>query len=268
MACLSLADLQNVELRMLISFKEICEQQKFSYALAGGTLLGAIRHNGFIPWDDDIDLIMMRSDYEKFIRYCNTTPGLPFHIVSAETCAGYSKGFAKLMDNGTYLESDTDNDAKLGGVFLDIFPVDYLGDTRREALRVYRSTSLLREILVAKQWKRYSRSKTHSFIYEPVRLFFFLISRLFCGKTLLKMIDQKRQTSRKAYSCCIFGSYRTKEIMPTDIYENRTTHEFEGHKFSILKDYDVYLTAVYGNYMQLPPEEKRITHHTFTAYWK
>ena len=268
MTSLTLKDLQNVELRMLVDFKEICDRQGFSYALAGGTLLGAIRHNGFIPWDDDIDLVMMRSDYERFIKYCSTTEGLPFHIVSSETCAAYSKGFAKLMDNDTYLESDVDDDGKLGGVFLDIFPIDYLGDTYEEALKTHNSTRLLREILVARQWKHFTRSKTHSIIYEPARLALFLVSRLFRGQTLIRMIDRKRQTNRKAYSCCIFGAYRTKEILPTEVYEGRATHVFEGHEFSILKDYDTFLTAVYGDYMQLPPEEKRVTHHTFTAYRK
>ena len=118
-------------------------------------------------------------------------------------------------------------------------------------------------------WKKYSRSKTHSLLVEPIRLTMFLLSRRADPKKILRRVDEenlRHSFSDSLYAGCVCGSYREKEIMTRETFENYTEAEFEGHSLKIIKNYDEYLKKHYGDYMQLPPEDKRETHHTYQAF--
>lgn len=268
---LTLEELKKIELNLLIQIDKICREQGLRYSLIGGTLLGAVRHQGFIPWDDDIDIAMPRPDYEHFLTYChNNCPQFLTICNKYEPKYGYL--FAKICDANTIMieKNANKNDISLG-VYVDVFPIDGLGKTKKEAMKIFDRTEFQRELLVAANWRRYFRSKTHAWFYEPVRFIFYLLSR--CVNFKRQIISIEKKTIKNSFDeskfCgAVCGAYRKKEIMPQEVYSEYVEMLFEGRFFLVLKNYDYYLTHIYGDYMQLPPEGKRVTHHMFSAYKK
>ena len=268
---INLDELKQIELKILKHIHEVCTQQGFRYFLVGGTLLGAVRHKGFIPWDDDIDIGMPREDFNKFIDYCASNE-LPFKIVSNKYNENYGYLFAKAMDPTTTIIEESGNRYNIDlGVYVDIFPVDGLGDTLDEAISNLNKTRFDRELLVAANWKRFVRSKTRPIYQEPIRIAFFLMSRFSSFSKLVAKIESKYDVKgfdKYKYVGSVCGAYRNREIMHIDIVSEYVELPFEDSFFRCPKEYDRYLTNIYGDYMQLPPEEKRITHHSFDAYYK
>ncbi|MCR4814949.1 MAG: LicD family protein [Lachnospiraceae bacterium] len=265
---LKLNEIQDIELNLLIGFDRICRENGFRYSLGGGTLLGGIRHKGFIPWDDDVDVMMPRPDYENFIRYAREHQTV-FRLISYEDTPKYTGLFAKIFDPSTKIEDEVNTTDYPTGIYIDVFPLDGLGMTEKEAVKRFRKTSFKREVLNAVSWKKFTRSKTHSILLEPVRLAMFLLSRMANPEKLLEKIDAVNRGfdfEKSGYAGCVCGCYREKEIMKTDVFRNFVTVEFEGRDFMAIRDYDDYLKMHYGDYMLLPPEEKRQTHHTYKAY--
>lgn len=266
---LNLQEIQKIELNLLKEVDRICRDQEFRYFMVGGTLIGAVRHHGFIPWDDDIDISMPRPDYEAFIQYCMTNQ-TEFRLLSNRNTENYWNLFSKVSDPRTkIIDSVIDGQDHDAGVSIDIFPIDGLGMTLDEARRTFMKTELKRDILDARNWKRFSRSKTHGLAYEPIRLAMFLLSRVCSPSGLMKKIEafsRRKSFDDQEYGACIAGAYRTKEIMEKRIYSEYCQLQFQGEKFMAPEHYHEFLTAIYGNYMELPPEDKRVTHHTYKAY--
>lgn len=268
---IQLDELKQIELSILKQIHAVCVQQGFRYFLVGGTLLGAIRHKGFIPWDDDIDIGMPRADFEKFIDYCQTND-VPFDIICNRINEKYGYLFAKAMAPDTVILEESGNRYNVNmGIYVDIFPIDGLGNTPEEAVKNLNKTRFNRELLVAANWKKFSRSKTHAFYYEPIRLAFFCLSRMCSFQKLIRKINSKYDVEgfdKSLYVGCVCGAYRNKEIVERDVFSEYIDIPFEDASFKCPKQYDKYLTNIYGKYMQLPPEEKRVTHHSFDAYHK
>ncbi len=267
---LSLKEIQETELELLLAFDRVCSEQGLRYSLGGGTLLGAVRHKGFIPWDDDIDVMMPRPDYEAFLNCCKVVPA-DFDLASHDTEEGYYNLFAKLSDRNTIIIDELSQTADETGISIDVFPIDGLGETEEQAKKIFHKTDFHRELLNAAAWKRYFRSKTHSIVVEPIRLAMYVLSRFTNPKKLIEKIEKenkKHPFEGSVYAGCVCGSYREKEIMRTWTFENYCDMEFEGHQLKAIQNYDEYLKKHYGDYMKLPPEEKQKTHHTYKAYRK
>ena len=191
-------------------------------------------------------------------------------MLSSETNEKYGCLFAKAMAKNTAIveENGNQNGVELG-VYVDVFPIDGLGDTYEAALKEFKSTRFRRELLVARNWRKFFRSKTHSWKYEPIRFAFFLASRFASSKKLISKLQtrfRKKNYDECKYVATICGSYREREIAEKALYEEYEKIKFEDTEFFGLKKYDEYLSNIYGDYMKLPPEEKRISHHTFKAY--
>lgn len=267
---IDLQELKKIEISILEEVHNICIKEGFRYSISGGTMIGAVRHKGFIPWDDDIDIIMPRPDYKRLIEYCQTHD-TSFELLCNETNENYSHLFAKAMAKNTIIKEENcnRNNIKLG-VYIDIFPIDGLGKTYREAFRNYICYFFERELLVAANWEKYIKSKTHSVFFEPLRLVLYGLSRFIdYHKTINKI--QKYYESIDFDTVDISGSiasdYRFKEILPKYIFDDFCLIEFEGKKVKILKAYDKYLKKLFGDYMRLPPENKRQSNHKFKAYF-
>ena len=214
---------------------------------------------------------MPRPDYDKFIDYCKNND-LPFSLLSHETDERYAYLFAKAMSKDTVIIEENSNPKNIDtGVYIDIFPVDGLGNTYEEAIRTFNSTKFNRELLVAKNWKRFFRSKNRKWYYEPIRFAFFLLSRFACSKKLIDRIESKitkNDFDSAEFVGMVPSTYRIKEILPREIFSEFIEVTFENETFMALKNYDKYLKQIYGDYMKLPPKEKQVTHHMFTAYKK
>ncbi len=264
-------ELKKIQTKLLEQIDEVCSKNGLEYAIIAGTLLGAVRHKGFIPWDDDIDIAMRRDDYERFIEYCKTHE-MPFEFKCNKLDSKYGYLFGKVCDKQTTIVEKYGNRWKSEmGVYVDVFPIDTLASTQEESKKLFRKTRFKRELLVAANWRKYFRSKTAKWYIEPIRFAFFLLSRFVNPTKLINKIEKfygKNSNPNASYSALICGAYREREIMETKVYNETIDYEFEGKDFKGLKNYHEYLSALYGDYMQLPPEEKRVTHHTYIAYYK
>ena len=264
-------ELKKIQFALLKEFKNVCELIKVNYSLIGGTLLGAFRHKGFIPWDDDIDVCMTRDDYHVFCDFCfkNKTN---FVLLNHETNENYGYLFAKLYDPNTIQNELLANRKKISlGVHIDLFIYDAMGDTYKKAKKEFNKSSFKRELLVAANWKKYQKSKTHSWVFEPIRFCLFLLSRPVQYDCLIKKIE-KIYTSKRfesiSYVANLASDKRSKSIIERSCFDKYVELEFEGELFKVFQGYETYLKSMYGDYMKLPPEEKRITHHTFEAFYK
>ena len=268
---ISLEELKQIELQTLREIHKLCTEQGWRYSLVGGTLIGAVRHGGFIPWDDDIDICMPRPDYNKLIEYCQNNE-TPFRLICTETEKQYSYLFAKAVNpNTTIIEEGTNRNNIDMGVYIDIFPIDGLADDLETASKEFSKNRFNRELLIAYNWKKYFRSKTKSIVYEPIRFAFFVMSRFVNPQKLITKIQKQfpeDSYDKYEYLTSIGGAYRMRETMSKNILMEYTDIQFEGETFRAFKDYHSYLSHIYGDYMKLPAPEHQVSHHTFEAFWK
>ena len=269
---LSLDGIKEIELELMQQFHDICQEQGFRYTLAYGTLLGAVRHKGFIPWDDDADLIMPRPDYMKFLNYCSSN-NVPFGFAANELNPKYHKPYAKLWSKNTVVEDEFDAGKDLNiGVNIDLFPVDGLGTAdREEAWKRLKPFVYSNKILAATSWGHYAKSTTHSWKYEPVRFALFLYTRFINADKYAKKYNQslvKYSFEDSTLVACIGATKTPRAIKERKIYEEYVELPFEGRMFKAISTYDQFLRETYGDYMKLPPAEKQVPHHGRTVFIK
>ncbi len=247
-----MTDLQKAILNVALEVKRVCEKHNIKYSLAYGTLIGAIRHKGFIPWDDDIDFLIMRDDYERFIEVCKTELNSKFALRSMQE-EDYVYHFVKIDDTTTTLKEDYIKDKEYkGGVYVDIFPMD-----------VAPQSALKRSLYLKRiKYLRLRRSLAVTDFTNKKYSFFKRIIIKLCQnsnyKKYLHKLDKCYKKYRNKKTDYLLMSYY---ILKRSLFEEYTECEFEGEKFSCFAKYDEILTQIYGNYMQLPPEEKRVSNH-------
>lgn len=244
-------DLQLVLLEMLIQIDEICQKNNIKYSLSSGTVLGAVRHKGFIPWDDDLDLMFMRDEYEKFLRIPQeefTSRGLTLQKEYDKT---WPLTFSKVRKNNTtYIERRLDvlEGAHLG-VYIDIFPVDNLSDNSVYATMQWHIFHLLAAKCLGKRGYKTNLLK---------KKFAMSISRFLPVEPMLKFVKNERDTDTKnVHSFLGAAVVREKTIYPRNLFESYTEIDFEGKMFPVISGYKEYLEITYGDYMTLPSEEER-----------
>ena len=252
-----LVNLQKVLVEMLDEFVRVCKKNKLEYFLVGGTCLGAVRHKGFIPWDDDIDVAMPREDYEKFLEVAAHDLKKEYFLDYYKTDEENHFSFAKIKKNNTTFLSRYSY-AVHNGFFLDIFPIDYCDN--RDSLKTKISASLSRCICETLKY----RDQNLPTIKSLRRPYISLPYLIFSNRTLHKKIDKLYtcQNNGTRKYCAVYGGiyYYKKDIYPYDVVFPYSIVEFEGKKYHAYHDTDKYLTSLYGNYMELPPIEKRYAH--------
>ncbi len=258
---LKMEEVQRVSLEILKKITAICESQNLRYTLAYGTLIGAIRHKGFIPWDDDIDIQMPRPDYDCFIDYMIAHPIANLKVFNHRYVKGYPLGISRICDM-RYKVIEKNISGLDMGIFVDVYPIDGLGNTYEGAKANYSITDIPRANLLRMNC---TKELSHGLRYKLSGLKL----KLFGG---LPYVQRTLENKAKKYSfensnyVGIPNWNWIKLVYKRDWYEDFIKWPFEDGTFYISKYYDDILRAEYGDYMQLPPVEKRVYHHGYKAY--
>lgn len=249
--------LQLVELDIFKEFISVCDKLHLRYYILGGTLLGAVRHQGFIPWDDDVDVGMLREDYEVFLE--QAVDLLPKHLFlqSLHTEDKYYRNSAKIRHNDTaYIETIIKDMNIHHGVFIDIFPLDNYPVKPMEQWWFQTKAKMIGAAINNEcGWDKES-SWVKKLLKKPLKWKYpTMHSAVLAKENLYKSVPF---SGLVANHC---GAWGKKEIVPAQWYAEGCQLQFEGLMVSAPKEYEKWLTQVYGDYMQMPPEEKRVTHH-------
>ena len=258
--------LQEIELENLRMLMEICEKNHLRYYLIGGSLLGAMRHKGFIPWDDDIDVGLPRPDYNRFVQIAKGY--LPAHmdVKTMTSDPNYKCYFTRLINNKKKIYWDHGQYTAVIGVWMDVFPLDGLPKNRLlRKLQVFR-VKLNKALYKFTQIDYVSTNRTNRPLSERVLIRFAQltrIGRLMNADRRLEKLDQALQRydyDASAYAWNFSGCYGKREIVPHIQLGGSRTAQFEGMQVSIPEAAEDYLTSIYGDYMKLPPEDQRRSH--------
>jgi len=254
---------QFLQLKILLEFDRICKKNGIKYNLCGGTLIGCVRHKGFIPWDDDIDVAMLRSEYEKFIEACKADLNPDFFLQCPQTDKQFPFG-VKLMLKGTeFVASSRNENLENKGILIDVLAYDNIPDNRISRFFYCNWFHVILRIY----FRRYGFHPHPHKLYQRLAFNFFdLLFKFYSTEKLGMKLNNycKKYANKKTKEVTILGGvwgYK-KEKHLYETVTNLTTGIFEGYELSIPVNYDLLLTEQYGDYMKLPPEEKRVIRHT------
>lgn len=256
-----LKKLKRVELLILAETARVCNKYQIKYFLHYGTLIGAVRHQGFIPWDDDIDIAMLRKDYEYFLAVASKEISPDFLVIDYESDNQYGQSKCKVMAKNTVMEEYNAVYTKSEkGIFIDVFPLDFAPEGKIPQFIHKNVNYFSKKMLLLKSGNVYAAHGIKKYGYDLA----ILCSRAIPRSWLIKMhknnATQYGNGSKMVVSLCSPYLYE-KELSPVAWFENVVDVQFEGYSFSAPAGYDSVLKAIYGDYMKLPPEEQRKNKH-------
>lgn len=260
--------IQEIELKILDEIVDICEKNNIEYFLIGGTCLGAVRHNGFIPWDDDIDIGMTRQNYNKFITIAKRSLSNKYILQTPDdsTCPYY---FTKVRRAGTKFVEYCNRKIKMPqGIYVDIFPFDEVPNDDAIAYKQWKKLQKQIKILVYRQSPSWNvKPSNFKLICKSIaRKFIHIALKIIPYRLLKRQLDtgftQYNGTNQDAIACLNFPKFKTEYIRKSDLYPLKK-HIFNEKEYYIPNEVDKYLKTHYGNYMELPPIEQRFGHKPF-----
>ena len=256
--------LQLLELEMLKEFDRVCRKNNIVYTLSSGTMLGAIRHKGFIPWDDDADISMLREEYDKFVAVADQLDPKVCFFQDHSTDPEYRWGYAKLRKTGTqYVRIGQEHLKCKTGVFVDIFPLDDVPNSKIARVLQKERCFVTRKLMYAEVGKL---SRTENTFMRALYSVLSLIPLEYAFHRLKKYTNRSRNDSANVVRTLTYDALGKKaKKLPSSLRYGRpkkwfvdvSEYDFEGCKLLGPKDYDGYLRFKYGDYMKLPPEDKR-----------
>ena len=264
-----ISDIQKVkelELKILDEIISFCNERGYICYIAYGTLLGAVRHKGFIPWDDDIDVIMPRNDYEKFCAEWDNSGR--YKVLECKRDSSYIYPFAKVFDSTTIIE---EHDVLVGcnlGIYVDVFPQDNVPyKTKNECYLIKKCETLekCRMYSMFRVDKILSKDKKKNIMRRIIWKILKGIGPARISRYQDK-VAQKYKDDDTDYIGCLCTRYSEREILPVSIYKDETTVMFEGKKYKTPANYDYILKLLYGDYMEFPPVEERVLKHNFKVW--
>lgn len=258
-------ELQLREKQILLDFAKFCDDHNLKYSLSSGTLLGAVRHKGFIPWDDDIDVMMPYDDYLKFVQLFDEQNRNQNYMIYAYELGNFPLPFAKIYDKTVTL-----NRRKAVGfegeedfLWIDIFPLRKTYDDEKQHLKAFKKTKHYLLKLHGAEGKVYTRAHTWlKILIFPHYIFIKIFNGKYWLKKLMTLVDKvdRENINSNRYSCYSWGFGKKKEWIEKASVMNRSRVEFEGDMFYAFGDTDAYLKQIYGDYMTPPPASKIVTH--------
>ena len=267
MKTIELEELRTIQMGILDVVHDFCIKNGIRYSLACGSMLGAVRHKGYIPWDDDIDIYVPRSDYERLVRIFPEEVG-GVKLVSLEREPLWDRAFAKAYDCRTVL-SQHRKSAMTIGVNVDVFPIDSVPDSDKEWLRYNR----LRRTLIKVHMSKYSRIRKENPLLKNVDLVIrkaillpFSSRRLACRVSRFAQRYNGKEGCGRSFECVL--GMKQKRPFPSSLMDDLVSVPFEDRRYMAMRDSDAYLSNGFGDYMQLPPKEQQVLPHNITAWWK
>lgn len=266
-----LKKLQKTLLIIMDEIDRICRNNSIRYTLWAGSMIGAVRHNGFIPWDDDLDIALERSEYDRFLELCDKELSDRFSVVSIERTPNYGYGFAKIVLEDTDVEQLGVKNGKGLKMWVDVFPYDVVPENSKRQIIQDKTNYFFMKVLEEK----YDGVYGNKGVLKKICFGFFHIINIFVSADYLK---RKLNNNMRKYACesshllsCMSSPYGYKrELIDRSMFDDIIDYLFEDKKYMGFKKYDAYLSRVYGDYMKLPPEDKRHSHniivHSFGPY--
>lgn len=270
---LNINEIRKLELEILLYLKNLCDKNNIQYYLTSGTLLGAVKYKGFIPWDDDIDIALKREDYMKLIKILIEDDNPNYKILSLYNVKDYYYLFAKLVCTNTILVENTKKIKELG-VYVDIFPLDYYNDDYEKYLKKLRGIKRL--VIMRYRAKNHIEKHQNLQVYHKKRKFRVIKDVLFniidifslpLGYNFWAKCYDKLLSKNKTGKFITRGDKYIKKF-DAKLFDEIEEYEFENYKFTSIKNADYFLKTIYGNYLEDLPKEFQETHHQIKAYWK
>ena len=262
---LSLQEIKEVELNILKMFHAFCVGNNIRYFISHGTLLGAIRYKGFIPWDDDLDVLVPREDYDRLISLFRDNED--YQLFAYEKNKDYLYPYAKLCDMRTCkVEGGYHNRVQLG-LDIDVFPLDNWDDDLEKAKQeVKRQQQNMFRLGLTKLCKPDSLHPVKRFVKGLAMALCKLRGSTYYMEKIVQGAHKPEQKGSRYMGGKAWNVYGERDILPAEVFAEAIELEFEGEKFFAPVGYDAFLTSLYGDYLPEPPIEKRKTHHSFKAY--
>ncbi|MGL4364815.1 MAG: LicD family protein [Bacteroidales bacterium] len=242
-------------LEILLEFVAICKKHNIEYWLAYGSLLGAVRHQGFVPWDDDLDIGVLQKDYKRLLNILKKELPERFSLENEDTDENYFFKFARVVDKNSLIEDPAYKhvNLKYRGVYLDIFPLEFMPSKRWKSTIEYWYGNAFRRS------RRFYKGKYMEYSGKILLPFAFILVCIM--RLVVKITNPQRLFTSAGVPFCYNGEHKFTDMFPL------STVKFEGYELSAPKDPDIYLKEHYGDYMQIPPEEKRTTHSVKTIFF-
>ena len=281
MRSIDLSEQKEIEINILKAVDDFCEKNGLRYYLCGGTLLGAIRHKGFIPWDDDIDIIMPRPDYERFHELFNNDNN-QYRIHSVLTSPNWTSTFALIEDTRTVKIYSDFNKESTTGISLDVFPMDGSPENKFVRRLYWEFMNIIERIAILSHQKfcvsKHFSDKDVNYVgiktvlRTGLKFLLIPLARLTIPLKLDLLINKIGSSfdvdSSTFIGVVTFPHYGFKECVKGKPFLKIKKRVFEGMMFNTPDGYEEYLSNLYGDYMKMPSEEKRVSHHNVKGYWK
>ena len=251
--------LQSCELDILGVIDDICKKYRIPYSLYSGSLLGAVRHHGFIPWDDDIDICMKRDDYDRFLAAWMESSPSGFFLQNKENSPSFTQTFTKIRkEHTTFLQYPWEAGRYHTGIFVDVFPLDRIPAVRSQQFLYKIRTAIF--LLLTREFV----PEEENFLTRIVSFLFLMVVRGNMRIQLRRHLEKKLKEYNHDHSLPLVGFDTLAGLnqkYPSDMMDDFTNMSFQGREFPCCKDWDSQLGVLYGDYMTLPPEEERTWKH-------
>lgn len=266
---LSIEEYKSLVLEVLVKIDKICRENGLTYMLMYGTLIGAVRHQGFIPWDDDIDIAMPRADYYKLENIIEKQ-NVGLNFLTIDNCPDTIYPYGKICDTKTIIKEKNFKQVNGYGAFVDVFPLDYMPDDQKEREKYCKSCRKL--IIWITHSSRTSYEHSRNLKTNLLRALAFWAGKAINTQRLIRKLDGTLKRFDQEHETTSFigipWGYYAENLYPAYLLEELTEVKFEGHPFFAPKEYDKVLRMRYGDYMKLPPENERVFLHSLECYMR
>lgn len=263
MVQLNLKQIHEVTLEILKDIDRVCRENDLKYTAIGGTLIGAVRHGGYIPWDDDIDIAIMRDDYERFLKIYREKKENQFELFDYKSTEGYYNQFAKVSDKRTRINDNFGRNVKGLGVTVDIFPLDCRVSSKL-SIDYKKMRILVYKLHISMEYN--GKNCLKNLIKKFIRLIFVRKDYRYYLTEIEKFATAQNNNELSDVAGTFSSGCGEFDMFKKEIFDEYTYLKFEDTKIMVVKEYEYFLQHRFGDYMKMPPEDQRIS-HPCVAYW-